>query len=74
MVGDFENDRIEASSGWWDWRPAKTALERLYFDGDLMVSRTRSFQKVYGLPVNLVPSDTDLTMPTDEEYAVEVAI
>lgn len=19
-VGDFENDRVEASSGWWDWR------------------------------------------------------
>lgn len=68
-VGDFENDRVEASSGWWDWRPAKVALERLYFAGDLMVSRTRTFQKVYGLPVNLVPSDTDLTMPTDEEYA-----
>ena len=68
-VGDFENDRVEASSGWWDWRPAKVALERLYFAGDLMVSRTRTFQKVYGLPVNLVPSDTDLTMPTDEEYS-----
>ncbi|MCF2488110.1 winged helix-turn-helix domain-containing protein [Dyadobacter sp. CY347] len=69
MVGDFDNDRVEASSGWWDWRPAKVALERLYFAGDLMVSRTSAFQKVYGLPVNLVPSETDLTMPTDEEYA-----
>jgi uncharacterized protein len=69
MVGDFENDRVEASSGWWDWRPAKVALERLYFAGDLMVTRTRAFQKVYGLPVNLVPTETDLTMPTDEEYA-----
>ena len=35
MVGDFENDRLEASSGWWDWRPAKVALERLYLDGKL---------------------------------------
>ncbi|MHA4740417.1 winged helix-turn-helix domain-containing protein [Dyadobacter sp. MSC1_007] len=69
MVGDFENDRVEASSGWWDWRPAKVALERLYLAGDLMVTRTRAFQKVYGLPVNLVPTETDLTMPTDEEYA-----
>jgi uncharacterized protein YcaQ len=68
-LGDFDNDRIEASSGWWDWRPAKVGLERLYFAGDLMVSRSSTFQKVYGLPVNLVPSETDLTMPTDEEYA-----
>ena len=69
MVGDFENDRVEASSGWWDWRPAKVALERLYLDGNLMIHRTKAFQKVYHLPLNLVPQETDLTMPTDEEYA-----
>lgn len=69
MVGDFENDRVEASSGWWDWRPAKVALERLYLDGSLMITRTKTFQKVYNLPINLVPRETDLTMPSDEEYA-----
>ncbi len=69
MIGDFENDRLEASSGWWDWRPAKVALERLYLNGKLMISRTKSFQKVYDLPLNLVPQETDLSMPTDEEYA-----
>lgn len=69
MVGDFENDRLEASSGWWDWRPAKVALERLYLDGSLAISRTKTFQKVYDLPLNLVPPETDLTMPTAEEYA-----
>jgi len=69
MVGDFENDRQEASSGWWDWRPAKVALERLYFNGHLMISRTKTFHKVYDLPINLVPQDTDITMPTGEEYA-----
>ncbi|TCC98577.1 winged helix-turn-helix domain-containing protein [Pedobacter hiemivivus] len=69
MVGDFENDRLEASSGWWDWRPAKVALERLYLDGTLMITRTKAFQKVYDVPLNLVPQETDLTIPTDEEYA-----
>lgn len=69
MVGDFENDRMEASSGWWDWRPAKVALERLYLNGHLMISRTKSFQKVYDMPLNLVPQETDLTLPTAEEYA-----
>lgn len=69
MVGDFENDRQEASSGWWDWRPAKVALERLYLDGNLMINRTKAFQKVYDLPLNIVPQETDLTMPTAEEYA-----
>ncbi|MBE9461374.1 winged helix-turn-helix domain-containing protein [Dyadobacter subterraneus] len=69
MVGDFENDRQEASSGWWDWRPAKVALERLYLDGNLMIRRTKSFQKVYDLPLNLVPQEIDQTLPTAEEYA-----
>ncbi|WP_288879717.1 winged helix-turn-helix domain-containing protein [Pedobacter panaciterrae] len=69
MVGDFENDRLAASSGWWDWRPAKVALERLYLNGKLMISRTKAFQKTYDLPFSLVPEETDLSMPTDEEYA-----
>jgi uncharacterized protein YcaQ len=69
MVGDFENDRLEASLGWWDWRPAKVALERLYLDGKLTITRTRAFHKVYDVPMNLIPADTDLTMPTAEEFA-----
>lgn len=72
MVGDFENDRVEASSGWWDWRPAKVALERLYLDGHLMISRTSKFQKRYDLPLNLVPIDTPQDMPGPEEFAVYV--
>lgn len=69
MVGDFENNRLEVSAGWWDWHPAKVALERLYLNGNLMVRRTNAFQKVYDLPFNLVPPETDLTMPSEEEYA-----
>lgn len=69
MVSDFDDDRLEASTGWWDWRPAKVALERLYLEGQLMISRTRTFQKVYDLPLNLISPETDLTMPAKEEFA-----
>jgi uncharacterized protein YcaQ len=68
MVKDFDNDREVASSGWWDWRPSKIALERLYLDGRLMVTR-KDFHKVYDLPRNLIPEDSDTTMPTPEAYA-----
>lgn len=68
-VGDFENDRTQPSTGWWDWRPAKIALERLYLDGELMIQRAKNFQKVYVLPANTIPKDTDQTMPSDKEYA-----
>jgi uncharacterized protein len=68
MVKDFDNDREVASSGWWDWRPSKIALERLYLDGRLMVTR-KDFHKVYDLPRNLIPDDIDTTMPSPEQYA-----
>jgi len=71
-VKDFENDRLEASSGWWDWRPSKMALERLYLDGRLMTTRKKDFQKVYDLPMNIIPDDIDRTMPTPEEFARHV--
>ncbi|NCD70834.1 winged helix-turn-helix domain-containing protein [Mucilaginibacter agri] len=72
MVTDFENDRQEASSGWWDWRPAKVALERLYLDGKLMITRKQDFKKLYDTPLNILPVDTDTTMPTPEEFARHV--
>jgi hypothetical protein len=69
MVKDFENDRREASSGWWDWRPSKMALERLYLDGRLMITRKKDFQKVYDLPINILPDDTDTEIPAQKEFA-----
>jgi uncharacterized protein YcaQ len=72
MVRDFENDRQEASAGWWDWRPSKMAIERLYLDGRLMNTRKQNFQKVYDLPKNMIPADIDTMMPTAEEFARHV--
>jgi uncharacterized protein YcaQ len=69
MARDFENDRVTKSSGWWDWRPSKVALEWLHFDGRLMTLRRKDFLKVYDLTENLVPGNIDTTMPSAEEYA-----
>ncbi|MFZ6014332.1 MAG: winged helix-turn-helix domain-containing protein [Bacteroidota bacterium] len=69
MARDFENDRVTKSTGWWDWRPSKVALERLHFDGRLMTFRRRDFQKVYDLTENLLPTDIETTSPTNEEFA-----
>ncbi|HWA36022.1 MAG TPA: crosslink repair DNA glycosylase YcaQ family protein [Cyclobacteriaceae bacterium] len=72
MARDFENDRITKSSGWWDWRPSKVALERLHLSGKLMTIRKSNFQKVYDLSENVLPRDVDITPPTTEEYARHV--
>lgn len=72
MARDFENDRVTKSSGWWDWRPSKIALEWLHFDGRLMTLRRKDFLKVYDLTENMVPGNIDKTMPSAEEYARHV--
>lgn len=74
MARDFENDRTTKSSGWWDWRPSKIALERLHLDGRLITIRKKDFQKVYELPENILPSDIDTTMPTAEEFEKHVIL
>lgn len=65
---DFENDRVKKSSGWWDWRPSKVALERLHFSGKLLTSRKKDFHKMYDLTDNIIPSDIDRTKPSIEEF------
>lgn len=72
MARDFEYDRVAASSGWWDWRPSKIALERLFLDGRLMATRRNDFQKMYDLPGNITHGDIDTTMPDAEEFARHV--
>jgi uncharacterized protein len=65
---DFENDRTEKSSGWWDWRPSKVALERLHLTGQLLTTRKKDFHKLYDLTRNIIPAEIDRTKPTIEEY------
>lgn len=72
MARDFENDRVTKSSGWWDWRPSKLALERLHFEGSLMTVQRKGFQKVYDLPENIISGDIDITVPSPEEFARHV--
>lgn len=74
MARDFENDRVGPNTGWWDWRPSKVALERLYLQGALMTTHRRDFQKVFDLPINRVPTDIDTRMPASEEYARHVIL
>ncbi|GHN02485.1 hypothetical protein WSM22_39740 [Cytophagales bacterium WSM2-2] len=74
MARDFENDRVTKSSGWWDWRPSKLALEYLHLEGKLVTTRKKDFQKIYDLPENVIPGDTDTTMPSMSEYTQHVII
>lgn len=66
MARHFETSRRPA--GWWDWKPAKRALEYLFMAGDLMVVR-QGFQKVFDLTERVLPAGTDTRIPTPHEHA-----
>ncbi|WP_137904667.1 winged helix-turn-helix domain-containing protein [Chryseobacterium sp. 2VB] len=65
---DFENESHKAGS-WWNWKPAKLALERLFMQGDLMISGRVGMQKTYDLTERVLPSSIDTTEPTPLEFA-----
>ncbi|MFZ1322496.1 MAG: crosslink repair DNA glycosylase YcaQ family protein [Ignavibacteria bacterium] len=67
MSRDFEDKRT-GTSGWWNRKPAKEALEFLFFSGELMVRERIGFQKVYDLTERVLPFDIDDSIPTKEEY------
>jgi hypothetical protein len=65
---DFEDTR-KGKKEWWDWKPAKQALEQLFMQGELMVSAREGFQKVYDLPERVLPDGVDTRQPSRTEYA-----
>ncbi len=65
---DFADPR-EKRGPWWDWKPAKRALETLFWTGELMISGRRSFQRLYDLTERVLPPEVDATEPRPEEVA-----
>ncbi len=68
---DLES-RAKKTTGWWDWKPAKKAIEQLYMQGDLMVSNREGFQKTYDLTERVLPSTVNTRIPSAEEFAAHL--
>lgn len=65
-ASDFDGDGRKRTS-WFDWKPAKYALEHLYARGDLMIAGRQSFQRLYDLTERVLPAWVDTTEPTAAE-------
>ena len=68
---DFEDPR-RTRKGWWDWKPAKRALEQLFMEGELTSVERQGFQKRYELTERFLPPDVDTREPTIDEHADHV--
>lgn len=64
---DFTSPPDAKWGTWWDWRPAKVALELLFWRGELMITERRKFHRIYDLTERVLPDGTDTRMPDDDE-------
>jgi uncharacterized protein len=55
----FRSTEARPAGGWWNWKEEKTALECLFFLGELMIARRQSFQRVYDLRQRVLPTWDD---------------
>lgn len=65
---DFKSPNKKPGS-WWNWKPAKMALEKLFMQGDIMVSGRDGMEKRYDLAERVLPSSVNTTEPTPVEFA-----
>lgn len=62
---DFQSEG--ARGPWWDWKPAKAALEYLFMSGRLLVVTRPGFQKLYDLAERVYPEGAAMACPGDDE-------
>jgi uncharacterized protein len=66
-AADFAAPPGHKSGGWWDWKPAKQALDVLWSAGDLMIERRVNFHRRYELRERLMPGWDDSQAPSEDE-------
>jgi uncharacterized protein YcaQ len=67
-TSDFKDFKSTKRGKWWGWTPVKMALEVLFWQGYLMITERRNFQRYYDLTERVLPVSVDKEKPTlDEE-------
>lgn len=71
-ASDFEHGK--SRSGWWEWGETKSALEWLFWSGQITTATRRNgFTRVYDLPERVLPPAI-LAQPTPEEAEAHRAL
>ncbi|WP_143821071.1 winged helix-turn-helix domain-containing protein [Motiliproteus sp. MSK22-1] len=65
---DFES-ATSKNGKWWNWKPTKRALEKLFMQGDLMISSRDGMEKVYDLAENFLPEGVNTCEPSLAEFS-----
>jgi uncharacterized protein YcaQ len=66
-AGEVADDTARSTEDWgWNWSPAKTALEYLFWCGRITTASRRNFERLYDLPERVLPRRI-LEMPTPDD-------
>lgn len=65
-VADFDSKKHQPGS-WWNWKPAKRALEYLFNSGHAMIANRINFHRVYDLKERVIPEWVDIQSTTDTD-------
>ncbi|MTI32942.1 winged helix-turn-helix domain-containing protein [Xanthovirga aplysinae] len=65
---DFKSSN-EKSGKWWNWKPTKVALEKLFMQGDLMICGRDGMEKIYDLTERVLPNTINTVEPSPLEFA-----
>jgi len=58
------------SGPWWGWHKGKTALEYLFWAGEVTTGQRRGFERVYDLPERVIPSEIGAAATPTEADAI----
>jgi uncharacterized protein YcaQ len=70
--GDFAPEGPR-QAGWWNWSQGKSALEWLFWAGEITTRTRRGFERVYDLTERVIPADI-LALPTPGEADAQRAL
>lgn len=65
---DFES-KTKTNGKWWNWKPTKRALEKLFMQGDLMITDRVGMEKVYDLTERVLPDKINTSEPSLLEFS-----
>lgn len=65
---NFEST-TKSNSKWWNWKPTKRALEKLFMQGDLMITGRDGMEKVYDLTERVLPNKINTSEPSLLEFS-----
>jgi len=73
---DFES-ATKSNAKWWNWKPTKRALEKLFMEGDLMITDRDGMEKVYDLRERVLPDNINTSEPSlleFSEYLIDITV